>query len=324
MTPTFARRAPFVAVAVGSALTLASACSGAFGGGDGGGKRFDHAQAFVVTGSHQGFSCDKCHDPTKDSYALAGGGVSCGQCHADADTTPGHTGVAGYAYADASCIACHKDGKTAVFDHTKNFPIAQGTPHQNIACSDCHGPTRAVADLRCITCHTHDQATTDAAHASVSGYAYASPSCYGCHKDGTAGLPPDHDTAKFPITGTKHATVGCSQCHGATKAVADVTCVPCHAQPATDSAHVNVQKLVEGIQNYQYASPACLRCHADGQVNTIASHPRNDSGLGKHQPWCINCHDLMRTDKPWGADFSRTDQTNCDACHTARNAGPGH
>ena len=279
MTSSTWTRALLAALAAGSALTLAGAC----GLGGGNGPAFRHATKFLVTGSHQGFTCDQCHDPAASSYALAGGGVTCLGCHQDADVTPGHSGVAGYTWSDASCIACHWDGKTAQFDHSKNFPIASGTPHQNIACADCHGPTRAVANLKCVTCHTHsDQAALATTHTGVTGYAYDSPACYGCHKDGAGALPSNHDAQLFPITGTKHQGVGCAQCHGATKAVTALTCTPCHDQATMATKHSAIPASTTGGRpagigatrtSYQYLSTSCVRCHADGQVDRIAHHP---------------------------------------------------
>ena len=70
LTPTL-----LAALAAGSALALAGACGP--GGGGNSGRAFQHASKFLVTGSHQGFTCDQCHDPAAPSYALAGGGVAC-------------------------------------------------------------------------------------------------------------------------------------------------------------------------------------------------------------------------------------------------------
>jgi hypothetical protein len=307
---------------------LIAACAGDGGGGAAG---FSHDRFFVVTASHQGFACEKCHDPAAASFSLAGTrdagppGVECRQCHLQADLSSTHGGMAGYAWDCATCITCHKDGKTARFDHT-GFPIAQGSPHQNIACADCHGPTRAVADLGCVTCHSHAQAATDAAHASVAGYQYASPACYGCHKDGRGGLPANHDADLFPVTGTPHASVSCSACHGATRALADLKCLGCHAQADMASRHAAVPASTSTsgagtIVSYQYALAACMRCHADGRY-TIAQHTGIISGDG-HRPFCLVCHQAMRPaggTKPWGANFA---VSTCLACHSSNSPGGG-
>jgi len=209
--------AALVLMAAGCAPSGSSTSSGALG-------LSNHDRFFLVTGSHTGYSCDKCHVLSAPSFSAAAGGVDCLACHLDADTTPAHAGVTGYSWATASCIACHKDG--------------------------------------------------------------------------SGGLPANHNTDYFPVTGTSHASVRCSECHGATKAIADITCVPCHTQAATATGHVAIPPTttgrLDGLQynNYQWASAFCLRCHADGQVNTIASHPSVDHGLtGEgHAPFCLTCH----------------------------------
>ncbi len=387
---------PSFAIASLCILALSAGC-----GGDGGAspKRFVHADHFVVMGSHAGFACDRCHEPSAPSFALSAGGMDCLHCHAQADVTPAHAAVSGFAYGNDSCVPCHKGG-TAAVDHALFFPIAPGatheklacaachgptkavtdlqcatchghhdqpamdaahaglpnyafaspacygchkdggipsfdhpfpidaaSPHRGIGCATCHGPTRAKADLQCTACHDHDRASTDAAHVGIANYAYSSPSCYDCHTDGRAGLPANHDAALFPVTGTKHATVGCSACHGATKKVADVTCVPCHAQPAMATKHAAIRAATGRLDRITYASYAwatasCLRCHADGQVNRIASHPSVRHGLtGEgHGPFCLACHRTSRGDKAWAADFKAY---SCLACHTDNNGGGG-
>ncbi|GEJ58569.1 hypothetical protein [Anaeromyxobacter diazotrophicus] len=315
------------ALGAGTALALAGAC-GLPGGSSG--ATFSHASKFVVTGSHQALACADCHDPAKPSFALADGGVDCLHCHAQADVTPMHAGVGGFGYDDASCIGCHKDGKTPQFDHTF-FPIAAGAPHQNLACADCHGATRAVADLQCITCHTHDPTTTNAAHTGVTGYSYDSPSCYGCHKDGRGGLPSNHDAELFPVTGTPHAAIACSQCHGATKALADLQCLGCHAKTDMATTHAAVPGSATGrlsnktFANYQYVLAACMACHADGGYH-LSQHP-SASGTSMvsdhHRPFCLACHQTMRPAsgvKPWGQDFKTF---TCLDCHTNNSGGGG-
>ena len=257
MTTSTLTRTLLAALAAGSALALAGACGGL--GGDGSGRAFQHATKFVVSGSHQGFTCDKCHDPAAPSYALAGGGVSCLGCHQDAAVTPRHASVAGFAWDDAHCI--------------------------------------------------------------------------GCHKDGTGGLPPNHDAQLFPITGTKHLGVACGQCHGPTKAPADLTCIPCHVKTTMDAKHSAIPASTTGGSpagsgatrtSYQYLSTACVRCHADGQVNPIAQHPSTDGGFNnqRHRPFCLTCHQASRAtgDKPWGADFKAF---SCLDCHTSNQGGGG-
>src|SRR5436305_1228412 len=68
------------------------------------------------------------------------------------------------------------------------FPIATG-PHA-VDCNACHGGTSSFVEFDCLSCHL--QAPTAASHAAVGGFSYDSPSCYGCHLDGTGNGAIDH------------------------------------------------------------------------------------------------------------------------------------
>jgi hypothetical protein len=313
-----------------SALLVLGACAGGSPSlGPNGVTAESHAVYFKLAGSHVGLQCYDCHEATNSSFGLTLGGVSCtgSTCHPDPVTSANHSSVQGFGYDTPDCVTCHKDG-SGVVNHTF-FPTAAGTTHGNVACSQCHGATRAEADLQCIGCHdgTHphaDQAYTDQVHASVTGYVYASPSCYECHKDGTAGLPPGHDVNDFPITGTPHAGIGCGQCHGADKTLAQINCTSsaCHPQAATQSQHASVpaqgtaQNTGQVVPNYQWSTPSCLKCHPQGRF-TIAGHPRVNNGItGRHGPYCFICHTSPSSVKSWTMDFK---QSTCLGCHDTNN-----
>src|SRR5713101_3376218 len=128
--------------------------------------------------------------------------------------------------------------------HDKFFVVTGS--HRSFTCDQCHNtsaPSFALAEggVECLACHT--DGATSPVHASVPNYAWAAASCMACHQDGSGGLPANHDLAFFPVTGTKHASLGCSDCHGATKAIADITCVPCHAQSDTAVFHAAIPTL---------------------------------------------------------------------------------
>ncbi len=108
------------------------------------------------------------------------------------------------------------------------FPIAKGD--HALDCAACHTDSTTFASFSCVGCHTHDKSSTDAVHASVAGYAYASAGCYQCHpapvrqafdhKGITASCATCHDVgasfAALPVAGFVHmATNGadCSSCH---------------------------------------------------------------------------------------------------------------
>ncbi len=208
------------------------------------------------------------------------------------------------------------------------FFVVTGS-HKSFSCDQCHDPSAAgftanEQGVSCTGCHT--DATTTPVHSGVTGYAWSTPTCIACHKDGSGGLPPNHNTDYFPVTGTKHASLGCADCHGATKAIADITCTPCHAQSDMATTHSAIPATKTGSRdkltyvNYQWSSDYCLKCHADGQVNTIASHPGVSNGItgNGHAPFCLTCHTALSPSggKAWSADFS---QYSCLACHTSNN-----
>jgi hypothetical protein len=292
---------------------------------DGGIPGFAHRFP-IASGATHGppMACGECHGATRLAADLA-----CTSCHdhAQAETDARHAGLADYRWSSAACADCHADGRAPPLDHP--FPIAAGTPHAApVLCADCHGATSATADLRCTSCHTgeHARAATDARHAGVAGYAYASPSCYECHPTGSSALPANHDAELFPVTGTvSHGSLGCAQCHGATRGVADLTCIPCHAQAESAAQHAAIPATRVGERdriryvNYEWSSARCVGCHADGQVQRIAEHPRFDGGLTRkdHGPICLTCHTATRaTGKTWAVDFERW---TCLACHTSNN-----
>ncbi|MGZ6125007.1 MAG: cytochrome c3 family protein [Myxococcales bacterium] len=211
-----------------------------------------------------------------------------------------------------------------------SFFVVTGS-HKTLSCDQCHDPAApgfALAEqgVSCTGCHT-DAATTPA-HGGVAGYTWSTGTCIGCHKDGSGGLPANHNTDFFPVTGTKHASLGCADCHGATKQIADITCTPCHAQAPMATAHSAIPATKAGSRdrvtyvNYQWASAYCLKCHANGQVDRIASHPRFDHGLtgSGHAPFCLTCHTASAPPggKAWAVSFGTY---SCLACHTSNNPG---
>jgi len=293
-----------------------------------GASSVDHGPLFPIARgtTHGATACPACHGVSKARGDLLCAGCHVGAApHADRATVDAnHQGLPGYSYSSPVCYDCHKDGGIPDFDHDglTKFPISTGSVHAGIGCSSCHGATKAVANLRCTSCHVGarphgTQALTDSLHATVSGYVYASPACYGCHKNGSLPLPTNHNVDYFPVTGTKHATSACSQCHGKDKLVASLTCTSgtCHPQSASAAQHAAIPTVSRGsITNYSWTPAYCVRCHGNGQVNRIASHPRSEGGIDgeNHSPFCLTCHPSLRRDKTWAADFS---SNSCSTCH---------
>ena len=223
--------------------------------------------------------------------------------------------------------------------HDVYFPIAAG-PHAAADCNDCHGSFDTFKKFGCTASACHAQPQTDTAHQGMAGYASDGPTCVRCHPRGTMAAPPNHDTAFFPRgPGTVHgnASVGCLQCHLKLATPNDPTafgCYTCHSTLATGWPHPDpvggVSILV--VHTSQTASSPiditnsanCLLCHADSQVNTVASHPAGDGSPFRNAAHggagCLTCHSQWtRPDKNFGADFSTTGAIGsgkgCGTCH---------
>ena len=140
---------------------------------------FDHnTTKFALTGKHASVACLSCH--VNSNYQLAY--TDCYQCH-QADfqrpTNPNHVS-AGFSH---QCQTCHTTNAwlPSTFDHDGQYFRIYSGKHRGrwTSCSDCH-TTSNYANFTCTTCHT--QPNTDSDHRGVSGYVYASPSCYNCHR----------------------------------------------------------------------------------------------------------------------------------------------
>jgi len=311
----------------------------------------DHDARFfpIGTRSHPAV-CTSCHTELANRTPAT---LACATCHQAQPAFAGkHARVADFPApaSGADCVRCHADDQvTRLADHAgagagtpvTTFPIAPGSASHGTTCLQCHTALRAdrawatdFAAFDCLGCHAHaDQAATTASHAGVTGFAYQSSACFGCHPDGV-GAPPDHTPRFFPIgAGTRHAGITCRQCHtdlGQPNDPAAFACASCHlasaADPGFSARHTSPASGVAILTVHTSAgttgpaltltSPNCLRCHADAQVNAIAAHPGGESGFGtgEHRgAGCITCHRATRADKPFGASFGSA--TGCVTCH---------
>jgi len=144
------------------------------------------ATTFPFTGAHVGRACAACHA----DGVYKGRSTLCIACHRttyDTTSNPAH-GAAGF---PTTCADCHTTTKWlgATFDHdAKFFPIRSGVHNGKwAACTDCHVNPASYAVFSCFSCHKHNQTDMDSKHRDISGYAYDSNKCYGCHP---RGVPP--------------------------------------------------------------------------------------------------------------------------------------
>lgn len=251
---------------------------------DGTADAISHEEAnFPITdGAHAGILCTDCHDTTLGANGPEN--VRCVSCHTDdhqrATMDALHTmrAVAGYPTGpaeDAFCLVCHPDGTADAAPHPEaTFPIAMGSNHEDVICSDCHQAAlgaNGAGNTDCINCHTgeHLRAEIDPTHAGVSGYpSGAAPVnfCLDCHPDGTADSAA-HPQDRFSITG-KH-DYECNECHdpalGSSIAGMNADCVGCHTGEHTRSRMDNKHREERDYPTGAAPPNFCLDCHPDGR-----------------------------------------------------------
>jgi hypothetical protein len=245
----------------------------------------------VYSGTHAGKwrDCATCHTNAGD-YTV----FSCTVCHMQGRTDAEHQGMPGYAYQSSACLMCHPTGRGGSFgQHDAIFPIFSGV-HAGTwtACGDCHTDPNNRAAFSCVSGSCHPQATTDPAHAGVTGYQFASAQCLSCHPTGTSANFTQHDASYFPIYSGTHAGTwsACVACHQTQGDPSVFTCMSsgCHPQAATDPAHT-------GIPSYAYTASQCLSCHPAGQAGQFTQHDALYFPIysGRHAGvWssCATCH----------------------------------
>jgi len=143
---------------------------------------YDHSTTnFPLTGKHTTTQCQSCH--VNNNYQLTYS--SCYQCHQPdyaGTTNPNHASL----NFSQTCQTCHTTTAwiPSTFNHdAQYFRIYSGRHLQTwTLCSQCHVDNTNYANFSCLNCHEHAQSTMDQKHSGVSGYIYASPSCYSCHR----------------------------------------------------------------------------------------------------------------------------------------------
>jgi hypothetical protein len=131
----------------------------------------------------------------------------------------------------------------------------------------------------------------------------------------------------FPIQDADQhgrATVAaCGGCHLDTSTPTDPSTIGCTSSTChTPGAPDGLDGKHGDVGGYQASSLLCMRCHADAQVNRIAQHlPFQIQVSAPHyRSACLSCHPSNRSDKPFGADFSKT---GCLGCHVQSGGTSG-
>ena len=236
-----------------------------------------------------GLRCDACHTPggwkpakfahERTGFPLAGRhrNVDCASCHRRAWTEPVPQSCAG-CHVDPHaqefgllCRSCHsEDGWQPLFlvdaHRRTQFPLSGR--HATLPCEECHVEKRertfTRTALACSTCHARDAAR---ATATTLDHRSLSSSCQGCHVP-TSFSPArlaEHEPC-FPLAGTVHAPVRCTECHAARAVVGArltgscrgiaVRCAECHAHSKGKSDREH-----RGVVGYAHASEKCAGCH---------------------------------------------------------------
>lgn len=222
----------------------------------------DHDTLFpIFSGRHDGAwkDCLDCHiNPAMFSD------FTCLACHEHRQSKMDeeHQGIPGYAYESIACLSCHPNGEKGDFEDHDNrfFPIFSGT-HQGAwqECVECHVNPATFQVVSCIDCHEHSQTEMDPKHVGITGYAFESSQCYFCHPTGEKGDFADHDMY-FPISKGPHDKP-CIECHVDPANAKVFECIFCHEhnQQKMDDKHLGK------VDNYIFASTACLDCHPEGK-----------------------------------------------------------
>ncbi len=235
------------------------------------------------------------------------------------------------------------------------FPVNPGDVHgpaagqqQLTTCNQCHAdrsggvtpypPSQSFKTYTCTGCHVevqpgtgiyHDDITALATLPDHAGQAAFDPTkplafdqaCLGCHRDGSGAAPPPYHSQLFPIdSASKHAGIGCSSCHGATRAdLTQLKCASCHADATKSPSFPTQHNPVNGVAILVVTNPpstpgtcpatalptpanpvaatddprVCLRCHALSAPIPVSAHPTTNStfGTGRHEgAGCFTCH----------------------------------
>jgi hypothetical protein len=280
----------------------------------------------IYSGGHQGAwdQCSDCHTNSND-YSV----FTCISCHTNPQTNQQHTGVNGYIYQNAACLACHPTGDAAgAFDHNNSdFPLTGS--HLTVDCIECHAGGYAGTPTECESCHLPDyNQSVNPNHIALS----LPTDCATCHT-----TDPDWDPALFPnhndyyVLSGAHASIAnqCAVCHNGDynntpntcfgchqddynqtnnpdhqAAQFPTTCETCHSQNAWVPANWNHDDLYFPIYSGPHDNQwdQCSDCH---------TNPNNYSVFT-----CLTCHQQGETNNNHqGVNGYQYNSAACLACH---------
>ncbi|MBL7779639.1 MAG: hypothetical protein JNM22_00390, partial [Saprospiraceae bacterium] len=218
-----------------------------------------HNNYYVLQGAHATIAnnCAVCHNGNYNNTPN-----TCNGCHAAdyaATSNPNHAA----AQFPTTCTTCHSQNawSPSTFNHNTIWPITGA--HTAIAsnCNACHNGNYTTTPNTCYGCHAADYTASGNSPNHISaGYP---TDCTICHSQ-NAWSPStfNHDSQFFPIySGTHHeAWDQCTDCHTTAGNYSTFSCIQCHE-------HNNASQMAnhhQGVNGYQYSSPACYSCHPNG------------------------------------------------------------
>lgn len=250
---------------------------------------WDHNQYFpIYSGKHNKpvwNNCADCHT-NPSNY----GQFSCIDCHPHnnkTETDSKHSGVGGYMYTSAACLACHPTGEgEGGFNHaTSAFPLTGA--HATTPCASCHTNGYQNTSSVCSDCHiTAYNQSVNPNHPTLS----IPTSCANCHTTNPGWQPATFSIHNnYYVLAGAHVSLSCATCHnGNYNNQLPQDCYGCHTNDYNQTNNPNHQAA-------QFPTD-CQQCHSqnawvpanwnhDGQYFPIYT--------GKHKnEWnaCSDCH----------------------------------
>ncbi len=303
---------------------------------------FEHDKTtFALTGAHQDAACRSCHqqDNIRAPDVLAFKGrhdaldrtflgllAGCTNCHAGESPHQDQ-------FEARECDDCHVTNewpRAEAFDHDLARFSLTGR-HVDVACENCHTPTRSTAGEPYTPYTGIDFGTCESCHDDNHQGRFGND-CASCHQ--TTGW---HNLTALKTTAFDHQETGFSLL--GSHATAD--CASCHRKPARSDTDIRVTFVGNTASNTypRLQSTDCLSCHVDfhrrefmerpgGAVcenchnqhdwfpttYSIDRHNRESSYelTGAHLATaCVSCHNPDASDRPTFA----IDDTACQDCH---------
>ncbi len=309
---------------------------------------------FVLDGKHEGLKCKECHTNKRSENSAHPGEIryfgntaTCASCHQKEDI---HFFKNEWAKKD--CGTCHgsktwTDGVR--FDHQRDTGYALKGSHEDLKCSDCHGPKAQLLPKipenevrykwtnlkvqKCLSCHQDF-------HKNDLSPKFKGGDCAKCHDQEDwkfTSFP--HSVTGYTLRG-KHQTIDCNKCHiqSADKKTSDIKrfvwkgldkktqCKSCH-EDYHRFANARTKKL--GLLG------KCEVCHGESDWHKTKDFDHNKDTRypidGKHLDLkCNECHYVKDPSAPpkgkkylavgqyrWPELQSKT----CENCHKSPHVG---